>query len=584
MTIVIFFMTFLKELWVLLKPFHASIIWILILIIFGVILSFVGPTLFKDIIDGLVAKENNNFAWLIWLAVLLFFVYGIELLLDVITDRTINRTLNKMDQYLPLLVHKKLIHLSLRFHEEQNTGSLAAKIQRGTDKLLDLVGQSFFEFIPTFLQAILTFVYLMILNIKIAFVFILVIPFFVFLTIRMNRKQAPLRSKIHTGFEKAAGSMSESIRNIKTVQSFAQEEYELSKHQTILSHLCELQDQKFKSFIRYNSLRQLTVNFGRFFLILLGIFLVTRGDVSAGTLVLFLTLSEKAYFSLFRLTRIYDRIVDSSEAVKRIQLLLKEKTFVPIPKKPKRIKNFTGKIKFENVEFSYREEKNILRNISFTAEAGETIALVGPSGSGKSTIVRLLYRHDDPTKGKVLIDGKDLKTLDLHWYREKLGIVTQEIDIFNATIKANIAYAKSNASEKEILEAARLAHADEFIQYLSDKYDTIVGERGVKLSGGQRQRIGIARALLNKPKILVLDEATSSLDSQSERKIQEALEEIMHSKSMTILVIAHRLSTIKRADKIIVLEDGKIAESGRHYELIKKAGLYSRLHEIQFER
>jgi len=245
--------------------------------------------------------------------------------------------------------------------------------------------------------------------------------------------------------------------------------------------------------------------------------------------------------------------------------------------KPKRI---NGLIEFKNVSFAYRDGQLALDNVSLKIEPDCVTALVGPSGGGKTTVARMIYRHYDPQKGKILLDKRDLREYDLYALRKFIAIVPQEVEIFNGTVKENIAYAKPNASEAEIKAAAAMAYASEFIEKLPAQYKTEVGERGIKLSGGQRQRIGIARAVLANPRILIFDEATSNLDSQSEMFIQKAMEKI--SRQRTIIIIAHRLSTIKKADKIIVLEGGRVVESGSHYELAaKRTGLYAKLLKLQ---
>ncbi|RYE07133.1 MAG: ATP-binding cassette domain-containing protein, partial [Sphingobacteriaceae bacterium] len=246
--------------------------------------------------------------------------------------------------------------------------------------------------------------------------------------------------------------------------------------------------------------------------------------------------------------------------------------------------NITGNVEFDKVVFAYpsRTEITVLKEVSFSAKSGEKIAIVGPSGAGKSTIAGLILQFYHPQNGLILFDGKPASSYSLTDIRNQVAIVPQDVLLFGGTIRENIAYGKLNSSEAEIIKAAERANADQFIKSFPEGYDTIVGERGVKLSGGQRQRIAIARALLKNPSILILDEATSSLDSESERLVQEALEELM--KNRTSIIIAHRLSTIREADKIIVLEKGKVKESGTHEELIKhEGGLYRYLSSLQFE-
>ena len=292
-------------------------------------------------------------------------------------------------------------------------------------------------------------------------------------------------------------------------------------------------------------------------------------------------MSVNAYSALFRLSRFYDRMEEGKEGVRRLMELFSAKSDLVVKKDAIKPNHIKGVIEFKDVQFNYgSSKKSALNKISFKIEAGKMVALVGPSGSGKTTIARLVYRHYDPTSGQVLLDGKDLRDYDLHGFRHFLAIVPQEVEIFDLSVRDNIAYAKPDATQSEIEAAAKTANAHEFITKLDNGYETMVGERGIKLSGGQRQRLGIARALIANPKILIFDEATSSLDSQSEYLIQDAMDKI--AKNRTTIVIAHRLSTIKKADKIIVLEEGSVVEEGSHLELAKiKGGLYAKLLKLQ---
>lgn len=338
---------------------------------------------------------------------------------------------------------------------------------------------------------------------------------------------------------------------------------------------------EFSIILNFNYARNAVINCGRMFMLLFGIYLVWKNYITVGSLVFIITISEKALFSLFRISRLYDRIMDSSEAIERLFKLENEKIDIENPVGGFRPNDITGQIDFVNVCFNYQGSKNnALKNINLRINSGCTTALVGPSGGGKTTLARMIYRHYDPIAGEVLLDDKNLKDYDLYAFRKYMAIVPQEVEIFNTSVKENISYAKPSISFKKIEAAAKIANAEEFIVKMSDGYNTLVGERGIKLSGGQRQRVGIARAVLANPKILIFDEATSNLDSYSEKLIQDALSKI--SKNRTVIIIAHRLSTIKKADKIIVLENGKLIEEGSHYELsMKNNSLYAKLLNLQ---
>jgi ABC-type multidrug transport system fused ATPase/permease subunit len=294
-----------------------------------------------------------------------------------------------------------------------------------------------------------------------------------------------------------------------------------------------------------------------------------------------ISISEKALISLFRISRLYDNIMESSEPVARLYELSLEEAQIKNPVNGLKPKNLQGEIEFKNVSYAYSDNsRKALRDVSFKIKPHQMTALVGPSGGGKTTSARMIFRHYDPQKGAVLLDGEDLRKYDLPSFRKQIAIVPQDVEVFNNSIKENIAYARPEASFAEIKKAAQIANAEEFINNLEKGYDTEVGERGIKLSGGQRQRIGIARAILADPKILIFDEATSNLDSYSEKLIQEAMEKIR--KNRTVIVIAHRLSTIKKSDQIFVLEDGQLVEKGTHTQLAQeKCGLYRKLIDLQ---
>jgi ABC-type multidrug transport system fused ATPase/permease subunit len=273
--------------------------------------------------------------------------------------------------------------------------------------------------------------------------------------------------------------------------------------------------------------------------------------------------------------------MESSEPVARLYELSLEEAQIKNPVNGLKPKNLQGEIEFKNVSYAYSDNsRKALRDVSFKIKPHQMTALVGPSGGGKTTSARMIFRHYDPQKGAVLLDGEDLRKYDLPSFRKQIAIVPQDVEVFNNSIKENIAYARPEASFAEIKKAAQIANAEEFINNLEKGYDTEVGERGIKLSGGQRQRIGIARAILADPKILIFDEATSNLDSYSEKLIQEAMEKIR--KNRTVIVIAHRLSTIKKSDQIFVLEDGQLVEKGTHTQLAQeKCGLYRKLIDLQ---
>jgi len=572
---------FWQRLWLVLKAFRKKIILLFFMISIFEMLTLISPYLLKLIIDALTKLGQIDILKIIGLVCLMLATDVLVSSVHYFKDRKIFDFLIGLEYQLPITLQKKLVSLSLGYHEKENTGNKIIKVQRGVDKLSELMVNGCWEFAPTVTQIIFTFASMLYFNLYVSLIFVVFIPIFIFITFRMNRITNPWRSQRHEEYENASGILGQSIINIYTVQSFAQEKKETQKYQGIRDRIAALEGREWRVVLDYNLLRNIIIDIGRVTVILYSAYLAWQGIITIGSLVFFITLSETAYHALFRLSRTYDRLIESSTGVQRITNLLQEKsTIVNDPVISPRQKIY-GQIEFKNVSFSYRQDSKskALKNINLFINPGETVALVGPSGGGKSTIIKLIYRHYEATTGEIIIDGQDIKNYDLPSYRSRLAIVPQDVEIFNASLKENIAYGNPNAAEREIREAAAIANID-FVKLLDNGYDTLVGERGIRLSGGQKQRVGIARAMLVKPSILIFDEATSNLDTHSERLIQKSIEKI--SRQQTMIIIAHRLSTVIGADRIFVINQGQVAESGTHEELLKnKGGIYSELLHLQ---
>lgn len=572
---------FWRELWRLTAPFRRimRLIFALTLVIAVVDLSL--PYILKLAVDGLYDFENIDLSFLLWLIVLYFSADQFRSILQFFNDRAILKLSLNIYYDFAVQAQSKLLDLSLGYHESENTGSKIAKIDRGIDRIAHLSENINWEVLPTLIQITFTVAALFWADWRIGLSFLFFAPSFIYLTYWSNRRMLPVRKEIYRSYEAASGKMGQAIININAVQSFVQEGRELSEYEKIKKRIYDNGIIQWGWMLKVGLGRNLVSNIGRGSVLFLGVYLVYTGSMTIGTLIFAFTLSEKAYSAMFRLTRFYDRIEEGREGVSRLLLLLKTQSFIQNRKGALTINKMIGSFEFKDVTFKYKGAKlKAINKVSFKVSAGSIVAFVGPSGGGKTTVARLLYRHYDPTSGKILVDGQDIKNYDLTSYRRFLAIVPQEVEIFDLSIRENIAYAKPNASEEEIAAAARIANAEEFIVKLEKGYETMVGERGIKLSGGQRQRIGIARAILADPRILIFDEATSNLDSQSERLIQEALARV--GRNRTVLIIAHRLSTIQQANKIIVLENGKLIEQGNHASLMRvNGGLYSKLIKLQ---
>jgi ABC-type multidrug transport system fused ATPase/permease subunit len=569
------------RLWKLLSPSHKQIRNLMFFIMAEELVRLAGPYILKLIIDLITNFKSENIPQIALFIGAMLLANQIYSLFSFVTDKRIFRLLTSVGEYLSNNAHGKMVFLSLGYHEKENTGSKIMKIQRGIDKINDLMSNFSWEVVPTIFQIVFTTIVLFFIDWRFGLIILVFVPIFIFLTLRVNKKAFLFRSSRFDEQEISSGLMAQSIININTVKSFSQENNESGRFEKVTGKIRDLVMKEFGLVIRYNLKRNLVIDLGRTFILFLGVYLAWKQSITIGSLIFVITISEKALISLFRISRLYDRIMESGEAVERLYNLSLEESEIVNPKNGFKPKEIEGTIKFQDVTYAYAESKiKALKNASLRIQAGCITALVGPSGGGKTTVARLIYRHYDPEKGQVLLDDKNLKDYDLYAFRKFIAIVPQEVEIFDTSIRGNIAYAKPKASMSEIQAAARIANAEEFISQLSNGYDTLAGERGIKLSGGQRQRIGIARAILANPRILIFDEATSSLDSYSERLIQDAMDKI--SRGRTVIIIAHRLSTIKKADKIVVLEKGKVVEVGSHFELAKSdGGLYKKLLELQ---
>lgn len=572
---------FWKNFWKILEPSHKSFKLLFVLIIVYEIFALLGPFILKNIIDRITVFKESDLGFLFVLIFLFFLSEEFVSLINYVKNRIIFKNWFEIETYLHTKAQKKLVNLSLSYHEKENTGNKIIKIQNGINKIIELVGNLSWEVLPTIIQLIVTLTVLFVVDFRFGLSFAFFVPIFLIIVYKSNVKVHPLRKERYKDYEKASGKMGQAIININAVKSFVQEKRETREYGNLREDIKKRGILEWFTLMKFWLARDFIIDLGRAIVLLMAVYLVYNGLTSLGTLVFVITLSEKSFFSLYRLSRFYDKVEEATIAVDRFAKMMDEDLSIKNPKNGIKPKNILGKIRFKDVSFAYDHSKNkALKNVNLKINAGCVTALIGPSGGGKTTVARMIYRHYDPQNGKVLIDDVDVKDYDLYGFRKFISIVPQEVEIFNMSVRDNISYAKPEASFFEIKAAARIANAEEFIEKLENKYDTEVGERGIKLSGGQRQRIGIARAILANPKILIFDEATSNLDSYSERLIQRAMEKI--SKGRTVIIIAHRLSTIKKADKIIVLEDGCVVEEGNHYELSRaKGGLYAKLLNLQ---
>ena len=466
--------------------------------------------------------------------------------------------------------------LSLRYHLEKRTGRLTRIIERGVKSIEFLFRFLLFNIGPTFLQLIIVAVaFTLAFDWRFAAIAVVIVVTYVGFTVITTEWRLKFRREMNRQDNEAAGKAVDSLLNYETVKYFSAEDFETKRYDGAMAGYMKAAIRSRTSLSTVNIGQSLLMSLGLIGVILLSANAVLSDDMKLGDITAVTLVMSQLYRPLNILGFAYREIKQALTDLENMFSLMDRKPEIEDKPDAKPIASGAGRVEFSNVDFHYEADRPILKDVSFTIEPGQTVAIVGPTGAGKSTLSRILFRFYDISSGQVLVDGEDIQAVTQDSLRRILGIVPQDTVLFNDTLGYNIGYADPTASQAEIEAVARDAQIHDFIMSLPKAYDTIVGERGLKLSGGEKQRVAIARALLKNPTILILDEATSALDSTTEGEIQQALDRIASER--TTLVIAHRLSTIVNADQILVMEDGRIKERGRHEDLLKTKTLYAQL-------
>ena len=470
--------------------------------------------------------------------------------------------------------------LSLAYHDRKSTGDLISTVTADIDAIQDFISQALLGIVVNVLTLVGMLTVMFFIDWRFTLIALSVTPFLfiVVYTYTHRIKQASRALRKKEG--EVVSVVAEVLSSIRVVKAFAREDYEEERftRQSLESVEMALRARSLKA--KLAPVVEVIIAVGTCFVLWYGVNLVMTNQMSTGSLLVFLFYLGKMYKPMKDLSKMTDTMSKASVGYERIHQVIETEDTVRNLPGAKKAPKLRGEIEFEHVGFGYREGYATLTDLNFKVAPGQLAALVGPTGAGKTTIISLMGRFYDPQTGAVKIDGRDIREYKMKSLRKQMSFVLQETLLFKATIWQNIAYGKPEASREEILRAAKLANADEFISRLPEQYDTMVGEKGVTLSGGQRQRIAIARAIIREAPILILDEPTSGLDAASEELVFDALNRLMEGK--TAIVIAHRLATVRRADVIFVLDRGTIVERGTHDELVAAGGLYSRLYEIQF--
>jgi ABC-type transport system involved in Fe-S cluster assembly fused permease/ATPase subunit len=569
----------LRTLFPYLMEFKWRVVIAMVLLVFSKLANVSVPLVLKEIIDAM----GKNTAVLV-VPVFLIIGYGVlrlfSTLFGELRDAVFAKVTQRAIRRVALQVFEHLHSLSLRFHLERQTGGVSRDIERGTRGIGFLLNFTLFNILPTLLEiGLVAGILLKKYSVWFAVITFITLVVYIFFTLFITEWRMVVRRTMNDLDSKANTRAIDSLLNYETVKYFGNEEYEANRYDHSMERWEAAAVRNQTSLALLNSVQSVTIAIGITILMLLAAGQVVSGKMTIGDLVLVNVFMIQLYMPLHFLGFVYREIRHALADMEKMFSLLDEHREIADAPNSTVLQRGRASVRFENVSFGYAPERQILFDVSFSIPAGQTVAVVGSSGAGKSTLSRLLFRFYDVQRGRISINGQDIREVTQRSLRAAIGIVPQDTVLFNDTIYYNIAYGRPGATREEVMAAAQSAHIHDFIESLPQGYDSMVGERGLKLSGGEKQRVAIARAILKNPAILIFDEATSALDSKSEKAIQAELRAIAENR--TTLVIAHRLSTVVDADQILVMDHGRIAERGTHRALLAENGLYAQMWNLQ---
>ncbi|EYE89108.1 multidrug ABC transporter ATP-binding protein [Fervidicella metallireducens AeB] len=541
--------------------------------------DLVYPMITRRFINNIIPDKNISLIFQI--GIVLFFLYLLRMLLEYIVGYYGHVLGVRMEYDMRRDMFSHIQTLPISYFDNTKTGQIMSRIVNDLNEISELAHHGPEDVFISGLMIIGSFFLLLNINVRLTLIVFTIIPFMIYFTVQYNGKMRKNFRQIRESLADVNSRLEDSLSGIRVVKSFTNEEYEIDKFDEGNNEFKYLRTKS----VKYIGILHGGINFfsniSTLFALVAGGYFVAKGEIKVGDLVAYLIYIGQFLQPIKRLAQFVEQYQRGMAGFKRFYEIINIKPDIVDKENAEEIKNVSGQIEFRDVSFSYNEKSSVLENINLKVKPGDSIAIVGPSGVGKTTLCNLIPRFYEVDSGSIFIDGKDIRDIKIKSLRENIGIVQQDVFLFAGTIYENIAYGRLDATRDEIIAAAKAANAHEFIMELEDGYDTYIGERGVKLSGGQKQRISIARMFLKNPPILILDEATSSLDNQSEAIIQKSIEEL--SKDRTTFIIAHRLATVKNARRIVVLNENGIEEEGTHRELMDKKGIYYELYKTQFE-